>query len=163
MGVKPEQAFNDTLLDNEHLLTGDVTLLDNGHWTTLDTYTVPDGQAIQFGQGSIRSQEGAVGRIYIDLVDDGAGAEEGIVRLSVENPTGTERIEIERWPTVRLRSGDHDSLRDQLAFPADGRWFPADSVVVLEMDAATDDNDTVDVSACGLLIDIQRAPFVPGS
>jgi len=161
MGVKLDRAFRDTLQADE-LLTADTTLGAAGVFVQIgEGYEVPAGQAIQFGQGTIRSQEGAVGRIYIDMVDDAAAAEDGVVRLVVENPTGTERVEIGRWPTERLRSGDADTLVNQLTFPLDGRWFPANSRIIIEM-APDEADDTIDVSACTCLVDIMRAPFVPG-
>lgn len=161
MGVKENKAFPATLDENQ-LLTDDTVLGVIGGFVPIgEGYEIPAGTALMFGQGKIRGQDAAVGRIYIDMQDDTPGNEEGTVRLLVEDPAGTEKVEIGRWSTERLRSGDADTLAAQLTFPADGRWFPPHSTVIIEMAPDVAD-DTIDVSECVILMDVMRAPFTGG-
>ena len=161
MGNVLEANKREGQLRTGDILTADVTLGAVANWTTIGSYTVPDGVAIMVGTGTSGSQADAQGRCYFDIVDDAAGAEEGMIRVVAVDPENTSRITLMEKSTTTGRSGDADTRSGQIPLPERGPWLLPATKIQVEMkpDAA---GDIVDVSACTFLLDTTKAVYVPG-
>jgi len=150
MGKKFKTTLNASLLN----MTTDVVCAA-GVPARLGYFTVPAGQAYSVGYGPFVGRSDAIGHAMLILIDDAAGAEEGLVSLEVRDPQGRHKATIFEARTEELKLGAADpGLRMPLAEDAgmineDDRielWFTSDAA------------DTVDVSACTAAIDCTVYP-----
>lgn len=135
-----------TLLDD-----ADVTLVAS-QFVEIGRYTVPAGTGICLGYGGLTGQDNSIGRVYMDLIDDAAGDEQGLIRIELRNPQ--DRTEMVLW------EGRSEALRTLNATPDFAEMLPfpqmADMatedwafVVLMKADAA----DVLNVSACTVMMD----------
>lgn len=134
------------------ILTADVLLGQPGTWIEIGSYQVPRGTAKELGLGRLSGQDNARGRLYIDIVDDSAGSEDGILRICAVNPTGTREVILWQGSTIAARGGDADTRAAQIPFPETDYIIPEDWFIKVKMNPAVA-ADTVDVSACTFLMD----------
>lgn len=157
MQVKNVYPFQ---LRNLAVLTAD-TLMGVGVWVQVGAgYTVPAGRALKLGFGNLSGQDNARGRFYCDMVDVGATAEDGEIRIVAMNPGRTQKIIKFQTSTVAARSATADDRTGQIPFPENPGWIPEDWTVAVEMLADAAVADTIDVSASTLLMDCQMGDLV---
>lgn len=148
-------------LKTSDILTADVTLGATTAWTEIGSYQVPDGTAIMLGNGSLIGQDNAQGRLYFDIIDDAAGAEDGMIRIVAVNPTQTKEFILFQGSTTKGRSGDADTRAAQIPLPEQKDFVvPENWYIKIKMkpDAA---GDVVDVSACTFLCDVIAFDYRP--
>jgi hypothetical protein len=119
----------------------------------LGAYTVQAGEAICLGIGQFASFEAAAGRIYADMIDDAAGAEAGILRLSIWSAQNKPLKILKEFHTSQLKTSATD-LTKQMPLPEQTEMITEDKKLVVEFISAA--ADTIDVSACTLQVPITK-------
>jgi hypothetical protein len=140
------------------ILPADVTLGAVGVPTLIGKLTVSSGTAISLGVGDQEGQDNAEGRLYVDIVDDTAAAEDGMLRFEARDPNETETYILYDLSTIKGRAGDADTRAAQVPFKAQNFWIPENWSIQCWMrpDAA---GDVVDVSASTFLADCMKATY----
>ena len=151
-GNQRPTGFQKILTQADILSASDVVVSDTTNFVRIGSYTVPAQTKIAFGYGR-PDQPQNQGYLYVKLVDDAAGDEDGVLRLVQENATGTRKIVLWEGRTEELDGDANDKnkripLPEKTEFPLVGE----DSILALEFKA--DGADTIDVSACTVRIPV---------
>lgn len=146
------RGFQKILTAADILSGSDVVISDTTNFNRIGSYTVPAQTQVSFGYGRA-DQPFNQGYMYVKLVDDAAGDEDGVLRLVQENASGTRKIVVWEGRTEELDGDANDkqkriALPEQIDFPRVGE----DSILALEFKA--DGADTIDVSACTVRIPV---------
>lgn len=141
----------------DKLMTGDVAVVA-GQYVKIGEYIVQAGEMIQLGYGTNDSQEGASGRIYVDVKNNAVapGANlEGIVRFTVLTPQRRPLRILGEFRTETLRT-DKTNRTLQVPFPSNGMPFVSeDKILVVEF--VPDASGTVGKTNTTILFDITQA------
>jgi hypothetical protein len=99
----------------DNLMTGDISV-DNSSYKTIGSYKVEAGQTIRIGWGDNSSQEGAEGRIYMNIKDSTNVNLDGKLRFVVLTPQKRHLRTLAEYRTETLRTVTDDRQK-QIAFP----------------------------------------------
>lgn len=148
MGEQYRSAFT-----KDHLMSGDVAVV-TGSYMKIGEFQVSAGEMHSIGYGHNSSQEGAEGRVYIDLKDNTAspGANvDGVLRIAVHSPQGRPIRTLAEFRTETLRTDKNDRTKQ---IPLSSAIFPfvsEDKKIVVEF--LSDANKTIGKANSTILID----------
>jgi hypothetical protein len=141
----------------DKLMSGDTAVV-TGSYQNIGEFKVEAGQMIQLGFGANDTQEGANGRIYVDLKDNAAapGANvDGTIRFSVHSPQGRPLRVLGEYRTETLRT-DKSNRTLQIPFASNGMPFVSeDKKLVVEF--LPDGNTTIGKANSFIIFDVTEA------
>jgi hypothetical protein len=149
-----------TAFTKEQLMTGDVAVVA-GQPIRLGEYKVQAGELVSLGYANNESQEGAAGRIYVDIKNNAAvpGANiEGTVRFAIYSPQNRHMETLVEYRTETLRT---DKANRTLQVPFPSSMFPfirEDRKLVLEFIA--DAAGTVGKANSTILMDMTTQTII---
>lgn len=142
----------------DKLAIGTTTSVVAGQSIQLGKYQVQAGEMIQLGYGANDSQEGASGRIYIDIKDNGTAPGtnvEGVVRFTVYSPQMRPIRILAEFRTETLRT-DKTNRTLQVPFASNGMPFVSEDKYLI-MEFVPDTNATVGKVNSTVLFDVTQA------
>lgn len=141
-------------IEKDIFSSSDVTCVA-GKWIEIGRKTSGFGEAFAVGVGTIATQMDAIGRLYMNLVNDAAGAYNGMVRFEIHDPQDNVVMKLLECRTEKLRTRlATPALTDMMPLPQMNVAIQPNSALVVMFNA--DAGDVLDVSACDAAIDITR-------
>lgn len=155
MAISIQETFRSAMTADTLLKDTTVTA---GQYHVIGEFKVEAGQLIRLGYGSNDSQEGANGRLYLDLKDNSASpgvAIDGVVRFTVHSPQGRPIRILAEYRTETLRT-DKSNRTLQIPFAANNfPYISEDKKLIVEF--KPDANGTVGKVNTDLIMDITEA------
>lgn len=138
----------------DHVMSGDVAVT-TGSFHKIGEYKVEAGEMVSLGYGQNETQEGAPGRIYIDLKDDANAEMNGLLRFAAHSPQGRPLKIMAEYRTETLRT-DLSNRTLQVPFPSTNfPYLSEDKKLVVEF--LPDASGTVSKANSKIIFDITNA------
>lgn len=147
------EQYRSALTQNDLISSATVATI-TGQFVKLGERKIFAGELLALGVGDASGQDNAVGRLFVDIRDNGTSpglVHNGLFRLTIYSPQNRPLQVLCEFRTETARQGSTDRSL-QVPFPVRNEWLSEDKKLVLEFMADT--GATLSKANTQILIDI---------